>query len=163
MEALIQLGVFVVLLCLGYFVGTFLERKHYTSIIAREQATLSVLSVPLKSLPGMEDCRGSELVMGSVVVSIDYFKRIVANLRNIFGGRIGAYESVLDRGRREAVLRMKEDAIKRGYDAVLCVRLETSRLASSMQQGKGTAGIEILAYGTAIKLPADSPFRPRAG
>ncbi len=159
MEAIIQLVIFVTLLCVGYFAGTWLERKHYRSIIDRERASLHVLSVPLKTLPGMEQATGSELVMGSVVVSIDYFKKIVANLRNLFGGRIGAYESVLDRGRREAVLRMKEEAMRRGYHAVLCVRVETSRLASSMKQGKGTAGVEILAFGTAVRLPEDSPYR----
>ena len=36
--------------------------------------------------------------MGNVVVSVDYFKRFVAHLRMIFGGRVHTYESLLDRG-----------------------------------------------------------------
>lgn len=161
MEFVIQIGIFVVLFGLGYFVGGFLERKHLASLTEREEATKGVLSVPLKSLPGVDASADSALVMGSVVVSVDYFKRVAAALRGLVGGRIGAYETMLARARREAILRMKGDAIARGFDAVLCVRLETSRLANAMQQGKGTAGVEVLAYGTAIKLPADSPFRPR--
>lgn len=161
MEFVIQISVFVVLLGLGYFVGGFKERQHLASLAARELASKNVLSVPLKTLPGLESSADSALVMGSVVVSIDYFKRVAGSLRNLVGGRIGAYESVLSRGRREAILRMKEDAVARGFDAVFCVRLETSRLASALQQGKGTAGVEVLAYGTAVKLPTGSPFRPR--
>ena len=56
---------------------------------------------------------------------------------------------------REAVLRVKEQAREQGYHAVVNLRLETSRLASSRRNGKGTAGIEILAFGTALKLAGD--------
>lgn len=62
------------------------------------------------------------------------------------------HEPLLDRARREAMLRMTEEARSQGYDAVYNVRLETSRLASSRGDGKGTAGIEMLAYGTAVKF-----------
>ncbi|MBT8092626.1 MAG: YbjQ family protein, partial [Gammaproteobacteria bacterium] len=54
--------------------------------------------------------------------------------------------------RREAVLRMVESARQQGYDAVINVRLETSRLANSARDGKGTAGVEMLAFGTALKF-----------
>ena len=138
-----------------------MERKHLASLTEREAASRGVLAVPMKTLPGLDAAADSALVMGSVVVSIDYFKRIAAALRGLIGGRIRSYETVLARGRREALLRMKADAVARGFDAVLCVRLETSRLANALQKGKGTAGVEVLAYGTAIKLPEGSPFRPR--
>mgnify|MGYP002527674596 CR=1 FL=1 len=72
--------------------------------------------------------------------------------RAFVGGRITVFEPLLDRARREAVLRMKNAAQAGGYDAVINTRLETSRLASSGQNGKGTAGVEILAFGTAVKL-----------
>ena len=94
----------------------------------------------------------SGLVQGNVVISLDYFKRFIAGLRMLFGGRIKTYEPLLDRARREAVLRMIEEAKRDGYDAVVNVRLETSRLASARADGKGVAGVEILAFGTALKL-----------
>ena len=43
------------------------------------------------------------LVAGSVVISEDYFKRIVSSLQSLFGGRLRSYESLVDRARREAV------------------------------------------------------------
>ena len=56
------------------------------------------------------------------------------------------------RPNREAILRLQEAAQANGYDALVNVRLETSRLASSSRGGQGTAGVEVLAFGTALKL-----------
>ena len=70
-------------------------------------------------------------------------------LRNILGGRVVAYESLLDRGRREALLRVKEQAIAWGATEILNVRYETSTIGGNNQ--KGIAAIEVIAYGTAIR------------
>jgi len=152
-EALIQIGIPLLLLLVGYGVGRVLESRHYESIRAREGRLARLVAVPAQTLPGMERTTQITLVQGAVVVSVDYFKRFAAGLRNIFGGRVRAYETIIDRGRREALLRMKEQAEELGCNAVVRVRLETSRLASSRADGKGTAGIEILAYGTGLRLP----------
>jgi uncharacterized protein YbjQ (UPF0145 family) len=58
----------------------------------------------------------------------------------------------LERARREAILRMTEEAQQQGFDAIFNVRLETSRLANARRDGKGVAGVEMLAYGTAVKF-----------
>jgi uncharacterized protein YbjQ (UPF0145 family) len=47
---------------------------------------------------------------------------------------------------------MSESAKEQGYNAVFNVRLETSRLANARRDGKGTAGVEMLAFGTAVKF-----------
>ena len=115
---------------------------------------LKVPVVNFRSPPPSWRIESSGLASGSVVVSIDYFKRFLAGLRILVGGRVKSYETLLDRGRREALLRMKEQAVGNGYDAVINVRLETSRLANA--NGQGTAGVEILAFGTAVKLGGPS-------
>ena len=88
------------------------------------------------------------MVYGSAVISIDYFKRILAALRNIFGGTITAYETLLDRARREAVLRMKEMA----GDATMIVnvRIETATIGRKAHK-RSVGCLEAIAYGTAIK------------
>ena len=53
---------------------------------------------------------------------------------------------------REALLRMKERAHEAGYRAIIGIRLETSQIAPNGRQGKGTAGVEVLASGTALRL-----------
>ncbi len=132
-----------------------LERRHFESIRLRERQLVEspALTFDTPASRASIGVQGSkaELVMGSTVVSLDYFKRFVAGLRGLVGGRIGAYESLLDRGRREALLRMREEAKAKGYAAVINVRLETSTLARAASNGKGVAGIEVLAFGTAVK------------
>jgi uncharacterized protein YbjQ (UPF0145 family) len=108
--------------------------------------------VSFDTMPDDWRVSSSDLVTGSVVISLDYFKRVIAGLRGLIGGRIKTYEPLLERARREALLRMAESARAQGYDAVLNVRLETSRLANAGRDGKGTAGIEMLAFGTAVKF-----------
>ncbi|MEL6338478.1 MAG: heavy metal-binding domain-containing protein [Myxococcota bacterium] len=149
MMEFIGLWIVLGLLLIGYIAGRIAERRHYASIEVREFRFREMPTVTFERLDAWKAER-SGLVYGSVVVSLDYFKRFVAGLRQIFGGRIQAYEPLLDRARREALLRMKEQAHNEGYDAVLNVRLETSRLASSGSDGKGTAGVEIVAFGTGI-------------
>ena len=115
--------------------------------------------VSFDTMPEDWNATASTMVAGNIVVSLDYFKRVIAGLRGIVGGRVKTYEPLLDRARREALLRMIEDAREQGYDAVFNVRLETSRLANSRGDGSGTAGVEMLAFGTAVKLA--SRFGPR--
>ncbi len=152
MEAYLQIGTAIVLLIVAYVSGSFLEARHYRSIRAREERWRRLPAVTLSTVPASWQVTGSGLVTGSVVISVDYFKRFLAGLRGIIGGRIASYESLLDRARREALLRMKEQAQARGFDAIISVRIHTSRLANSGRNGQGTAGLEVLAVGTALVL-----------
>lgn len=151
-ELLLNVGFTFALLVTAYFVGGALERRHYRSIREREDRLRGYPVLTFETLPADWRAGRAELVTGSVVVSLDYFKRIIAGLRSLIGGRIKTYEPLLDRARREAVLRMIEEAQRLGYDAVINVRLETSRLANARGNGQGIAGVEMLAFGTAIKL-----------
>ncbi len=152
MDVVINLAAPIFLLVMAYFVGSHLESRHYKSIRTREAQTKDMVVINFERFPVDVEVEGAELVMGSVVVSHDYFKRFLARLRGIVGGRIKSYEPLLDRARREAMLRMKEQAIARGHSAIVNVRLETSRLASARKNGRGTAGVEMLAYGTAFTV-----------
>lgn len=140
------------LLLLTYALGSLRERRHIRSIQVREEAYRAFPVMTFPGPPAGWQVSGAETVNGSVVVSLDYFKRFVASLRGLIGGRIKSYEPLLDRARREAVLRMIEDARSRGFDGVVNVRLETSRMASARGNGEGTAGIEMLAYGTGMVI-----------
>ncbi len=147
-----QLGMALLLLAGAYLTGSAIERHHFRRIRRREEGWRRLPAITLEAVPQSWEVAGSGLVTGNVVVSLDYFKRIIAGLRAIVGGRVKTYEPLLDRARREALLRMAESAKKAGYDAVINVRLETSRLANARGNGNGTAGVEMLAFGTALKL-----------
>ena len=142
-----DLIVFLVLLSLGYGFGRYAENRHYKSIFEREKQLRSIPAVAAR-IPPLHKQYKTVLVAGNVVISVDYFKRFIAGLRNLLGGRITSYESLLDRARREALLRMKEEAHKLGAEMVFNIKLETSGIH---QGGRNSIGsVEVLAYGTAL-------------
>ena len=151
MEYLILFAFWATPIALGYIFGRAAEAKHYRSIVAREQALLHLPATSLKKRVGTGAVARSELVTGSVVVSVDYFKKAAATLRALVGGPVKSYETLLDRAKREAVLRLKESCPS--ADEIVNLRLETLPLNGS-QRGQVT-GVEVLAYGTAIYYKAD--------
>ena len=145
----IQIAIVLFLIILGYITGSMIERKHYISINQRERLSMKLPAVTLRSaIPEDVEITGAKMVTGSAVISLDYFKRFLAGLYNLFGGEVKSYESLLDRARREAVLRMKEKA-KRA-NIILNVRIETSSIGKSANERSSVGSIEAIAYGTAV-------------
>lgn len=145
-----DLIIFLVLLSLGYGVGRYAEHRHYRSIIERE-GRLNALPAIASRYPPVQPHYDQALVVGNTVVSVDYFKRFLAALRNFFGGRVTSYESLLDRARRESLLRMKQQAADLGAAMVFNVKYETASISKG--RGNTIGSIEVLAYGTALVDP----------
>lgn len=148
----LDLVIFLILLLVGYVIGSLAERRHYRSIEEREKA---LIKLPVVTAEGRFDSTRVEdafLVNGNAVISTDYFKRLLAVLRNIFGGRVKAYESLVDRARREAILRMKEQAHAAGAQMIVNLRLETSTIGRSANKKKQIGSVEAMAYGTAVVI-----------
>ena len=141
-----DIGFFLLLLMVGYISGTIVEKRHYKSIREREEKYKAIHAMVLKRALNEENIISSRLVNGSVVISIDFFKKFLAGLINFFGGNISSYETLIDRARREAILRLKEDA--KGADEIINLRIETSSITKNTNSNVGA--VEVLAYGTAI-------------
>lgn len=144
--------IFFIVLIVAYFTGSRDEKKHYASILAREDELRHIRIIPVKRPPRVF-C-DQHLVVGSVVVSSNAFTRFLAGFRNFFGGNVRSYESLLDRARREAILRMKAQAEEYGANLILNVKLETATLGNihDPRQAAQNATVEVLAYGTAGKI-----------
>jgi uncharacterized protein YbjQ (UPF0145 family) len=136
------------------FIGAHVERSHYASIRAREAATGGLPITASRILDATQTVADARLVSSSVVISQDYFKRFLANLRTVFGGRIRSYETLMDRARREALLRLKEQCPDASVLANL--RLETSAIAKA-SGNKGVIAVEVLAYATAVRYAGPVP------
>ncbi len=143
-----DLIIFVTLLAFGYGFGRYAEKKHYKSIFKREKELSNIPAIASKIPPFRRNDLKSQLVAGNVVISVDFFKRFIASLRNIFGGRVASYETLLDRARREAILRMKEEAKNLNAELVFNIKLETSSIFKGRKNAVGS--VEVLAYGTAM-------------
>lgn len=138
---LVNLGIFLILLIGGYIFGSLTEKKHYASIKEKEKELLSVPVVTIKWFS--EESRvvnNVRMVYGSVSIAADYFKIIFGGLKSILGGQVSFYETLVDRARREAILRLKQMA--NNADVVLNLRVETTFINQN--------SVEVFAYGTAI-------------
>ncbi|HSR45370.1 MAG TPA: heavy metal-binding domain-containing protein [Acidimicrobiia bacterium] len=157
MEVVLQLAVPLVvvvsLLLLGSTVGRSRERRHFAELDRREEANRGFVLTDLRTVPVGMAPGGAALVTGATVIAADYLKTFLSGFRMIFGGEMRSYTPMIERARREARLRMVEDARRVGAMAVINVRFETSPIA--LNSGRNTAPMaEILCYGTAL-LPAD--------
>lgn len=103
-----------------------------------------ILAVTTDGVPGREVAEALGLVRGSTVRAKHIGSDIVASLRNLVGGEIREYASLLAGAREQAVDRMLDEAENMGADAVVAVRLETSTIQN--------AASEVVAYGTAVRL-----------
>ncbi len=148
---MIDIGVTLTLLLIGYISGKILERRHFRRLISLEAAYLREITVTnLRNKPLAGEVEKAFLCMGSVVVASDYFKTFVASLKKLIGGRIRSFEKMVERARRESLIRMIENAREKGVDEILNVRFETSTTARGAHK-KGVPCVEVLAYGTAVK------------
>ncbi len=153
MENLIGLGILAALLVIGYFFGRRSELKHYKKIRQQEEK-LAYMPVVIGQWKNELDPQQSyELVHGSVVVGSDYFKTFASSIRQIFGGNIASFETLIDRGRREAINRMKLQARALGATKVINMRLETSSIGSNQKGKQGLPSVEVHAYATAVYPP----------
>lgn len=83
------------------------------------------------------------IVTGEVIVGANMFRDLFASIRDIVGGRSGAYEDVLARARTQALAEMQAEAEKLGGNAVIGVDLDYEVLGSNgsmlMVSATGTA------------------------
>ena len=142
MDALIlKIVITLVLFFIGWGVGRFIEQKHLKELEEKERHLLHI-RIDTNKFQMSED--QGQLISSNVVISHDYFKYIIAQIQNFFGGRLTTYESAVERARREAIVRLKQEAEKVGAKQIMGLRLSTTELG--MQGGMA----EVFAYGTAI-------------
>lgn len=149
-DLVIYVGIPVVLLLLGFIAGSAIESNHFASLKRREAELSGIMMSDLKRLPPNWEPTNPQIVAGCACIATDYFKTFVAYLRGLFGGEIKNLNSLVERARREAVVRMLEEARDAGANIVWNVRIETMVVQSSQQNQ--SAGVEVLAYGTAMRV-----------
>lgn len=139
---IIQIVIFAILFSVGFGFGRFNERKHLQYLDEQEQR---LAYIRVNNSRFIESTLPGHMISSNVVISHDYFKYAIANVQNMLGGRLTSYESVVERARREAIIRLKLEAEKMGAHQIMGIRLSTTELG--MQGGM----VEVFAYGTAIQ------------
>ena len=86
------------------------------------------------------------IVTGEAIMGANMFKDMFAGIRDIVGGRAGAYEEELRRAKDIALQEMQQSARHAGADAILSVDLDYETIGSSGSM------LMVSASGTAVKL-----------
>ena len=107
-----------------------------------DQGEMIVTTTP--SIEGRPVQRYCGIVTGEVIVGANIFRDIFASIRDIVGGRSGAYEEVLSRAREEALGELRSRAAALGANAVIGIDLDYEVL------GSGGSMLMVSASGTAV-------------
>ena len=86
------------------------------------------------------------IVTGEAIVGANILKDIMAAVRDVVGGRAGAYEDALRDARQGALREMAQHADSLGADAAIGVDLDYEVL------GRAGSMLMVTAAGTAVKL-----------
>jgi uncharacterized protein YbjQ (UPF0145 family) len=108
--------------------------------------TLSNLSMTAK-----REVSETGIIMASLVVGPNYWQQFVSKIQSLFGGTLNYYDQVIALGRNEAMQRLREAADTAGWDEVVNVRLETSKLTPMVSNKESSKAMELFAYGTGIR------------
>ena len=87
------------------------------------------------------------IVTGEAILGANIFRDFFAAVRDIVGGRSGAYEKVLREARETALDEMAAEAAARGCDAVIGVDLDYETVGTD-----GGGMLMVSASGTAVRL-----------
>ncbi len=98
----------------------------------------------------MVGCGNPQLVTGSAAIANNYFVAFLAGFKHLFGGEMKGYTQMCEEARRLALVRLLQEAESVGANAVYNVRFETATIVSA-QNNKQTGGVELIAYGTAVR------------
>lgn len=135
---------------IGYVIGFVREQRHYFSLRKRERRLRGVTTSNNRQVP--PTARDSQLVSANVALATDSFRVLSIIFRRLVGGRVRRYEKINDRARREAMIRLKQATLATGRNAIYNVRIQSSQIVASGRGG--TASVEVLAYGTAMRVDA---------
>ena len=97
------------------------------------------------TVEGRPIARYHGLVTGEAIMGANVFKDVFASVRDIVGGRSGAYEQELNKAKNIALAEMTQQAEDLGSDAVLSVDLDYETV------GQGSM-LMVSASGTAVRL-----------
>ncbi len=83
------------------------------------------------------------IVTGETILGANIFRDLFAAVRDVVGGRSGAYEQELGKARRTALAEMEAEAARLGADAVVAVDLDYEVINNMLM---------VTASGTAVRL-----------
>lgn len=103
------------------------------------------------TIEGYRIARYLGVVRGIIVRAPTISQGILGGLKSIVGGNIGAYTEMCEQARQQAYALLIDHARALGANAVVGLRYDASEIG-----GKSSSSTEVLCYGTAVVIEAES-------
>ena len=100
------------------------------------------------TLQGRDVAEYGGVVTGEAILGTNIFRDMFAGIRNLVGGRSGAYENALREARETAMAEMVEAAERMGADAVIGVDIDYENITA----GDSGSMLMVSVSGTAVRL-----------
>ncbi len=98
------------------------------------------------TIEGREVSEYRGIVTGEAILGTNIFRDLFAGIRDLVGGRSGAYEQVLKEARETALRELQEEASKLGANAVIGVDIDYENIST----GSSGSMLMVSASGTAV-------------
>ena len=97
--------------------------------------------------PHRSDAEVGELLFVVVVYAANIVRDVRENIRNLVGGRMSHYESLIEKAVEQGLSDLEQKAADRGYDGVLGVKFSHPLVVDG--------GVEVILYGNGYRLPVE--------
>jgi uncharacterized protein YbjQ (UPF0145 family) len=111
-----------------------------------EEIRMSMILTTTATVEGKPAREYLGIVTGEAILGANVVRDFFAGIRDIVGGRAGAYEKELRKAREIALAELEAEALRRGADAVIGIDLDYETV------GQGGSMLMVSVSGTAIRL-----------
>ncbi len=94
------------------------------------------------------DVEVGELLVVVVVYAANVVQDVRENIRNLVGGRMSHYETLIAKAIEQGLADLEERASAKGYDGVLGVKISHPQVVEG--------GVEVIIYGNGYRIPAEA-------
>ena len=140
---------------LSWAIGRWYQDRLMSALLLNEKQQGNMLQsdqhLSTQSLMTTMTAESSTLLHVSICVGPSMGQIFFMWFKSIFGGRLHSYDVVLDYGRREALLRLNQQAKNLGCSSVVNIRIETSTVSFAKNDKSNTSSVEFLAFATGIR------------
>ena len=86
------------------------------------------------------------VVTGETIIGANFFKDFMAGIRDLVGGRSGAYEKVLREAKDTSIAEMMQNAEALGANAIVGIDIDYETI------GQGNSMLMVACSGTAVRI-----------
>ena len=130
------------------------------ALLAKAEELAKVFATTEMSVPGVVERLG--LVSGQCALGMNIFRDLTAEIRDVVGGRSGAYQRAIKEATDMCILEMRREAHELGADAVIAVDLDFNEITGGGGLFDGKGMMLAVATGTAVKLSASETTASQA-